>query len=444
MHPAGKSAADKNAFGATIAMSVIMSLDKKNSTACIVDAYSTGFELSQKLKELGWRVINVQSGPVVPKAFSKSFDPTLFDIHLPLAALGYPNLVERLKSLNPIFVIAGSEPGVELADHLSTSLHLEGNSPTTSLLRRNKYYMSQTLADHNLNSVEQYLVNTPDELRMASKTLGRWPIVVKPIDAMGSENVRVCFDDQEALSAFIAIDGHENFIGSINSGALIQEYLEGEQYVVNAVSLGGHHRITEMWHETRLNIRDVGNIYDYETMIPYQGKRQSLLIDYTRDVLSALGINEGPSHSEIMLTKRGPVLIETGARMQGGIVSAPIIEAIDDSHMTMTLKRYLDPQGFAKKINASYRMRSTPRVVNLIMNRAGIVRQNNCERLLGSLPSFRMIVRTPAVGDYVAKTIDLASKVGHVYLMHSSIEQLDRDYKQIRDWENTHELIVLE
>ncbi|MGC4009065.1 MAG: ATP-grasp domain-containing protein [Pseudomonas sp.] len=230
----------------------------------------------------------------------------------------------------------------------------------------------------------------------------------------------------------------------MNSSVLVQEFLDGDQYVVNAVSINGKHRITEIWLERRLNIRGVGNIYDHETMIPYEGSIQAQLISYTEKVLTALGIEEGPSHTEIMLTERGPILIETGARMQGGIVSAPIIKAIGDSHMTMTLKRYLEPEWFSSNISAPYEMSKISRVVNLIMNRPGVVKYNNCEVLLSTLPSFYMIVRTPNVGDYVQKTVDLPSKVGHIYLMHQDIKQLDADYKKIREWEASEELIILE
>ncbi|HDS1734059.1 ATP-grasp domain-containing protein [Pseudomonas sp. BP8] len=421
-----------------------MRIPSSERIACIVDGYSTGTDLSIALKELGWTVVHVQSAKRPPLAFAKSFNRSLFDAHLLLAEMGYKRLVAQLLELNPELVIAGSEPGVELADALNTALGLQGNSPLTSIRRRNKFHMSQSLSECGLDAVDQHLVTNREQLIKAIECLGLYPIVVKPVDAMGSENVRVCHEIEEAVAAFEAILGKTNFIGSINSAALVQEYLQGDQYVVNAVSVDGQHRITEIWHERRLNIRGVGNLYDYETLLPYEGDTQRRLIEYTCQVLNALELREGPSHSEIMLTPRGPVLIETGARMQGGIVSAPIIEAIGDSHMTMTLKRYLNPQAFLQSINDAYTLSINVRVVNLIMDRAGTVKENNCHKLLATLPSFRMIARTPDIGSRVPKTIDLATKVGHIYLMHENLEQLDWDYRRVRDWEKKRKLIALE
>lgn len=411
--------------------------------ACIVDGHSTGAELAKALKELGWFLVHVQAREKISSSYVNSFEPKMFDILLRASEVSYSDLVNSVRECNPEFVIAGSEPGVELADLLSSSLGLKGNAPESSSKRRNKYLMAKAISEHGLDCAKQYRVSTEPELLDGLRKINTLPVVVKPLDAMGSEDVRVCFDEHEALDAFRAVFGKRNVVGIVNEAVLLQEFLEGEQYVVNAVSIGGKHRITEMWQEKRLNIRGVGNIYDYETMIPYEGEIQKQLINYTKKVLMALGVEEGPSHTEIIFTSRGPVLVETGARMQGGIISEPIIKAIGDSHMTMTLKKYIDPLWFIRNIDVPYRMAKISRVVNLIIGRAGVVKKNNCMELLPTLPSFYRIVRMPGVGDHVNRTVDLPSKVGHIYLMHDDLSQLDADYKKIREWEASDGLITL-
>ncbi|RII79660.1 ATP-grasp domain-containing protein [Pseudomonas monteilii] len=411
--------------------------------ACIVDGHSTGAELAKALKELGWFLVHVQARERISSSYVKSFESAIFDVLLRASEVNYSDLVQMVREYNPEFVIAGSEPGVELADLLSSSLGLKGNDPESSPRRRNKYLMAKAIAEHGLDCAKQYMVSTEPELLDGLRRINTLPVVVKPVDAMGSEDVRVCFDEHEALDAFGAILGKKNVVGVVNEAVLVQEFLDGEQYVVNAVSIEGKHRVTEMWREKRLNVRGGGNIYDYETMIPYEGKIQEKLISYTKKVLTALGIEEGPSHTEIIFTARGPVLVETGARMQGGIISEPIIKAIGDSHMTMTLKKYLDPLWFVRNIDAPYHMTKISRVVNLIMGRAGVVKENNCIKLLTTLPSFYMIARTPSVGDYVKETVDLPSKVGHIYLMHEDLSQLETDYRKIREWEASGDLIIL-
>jgi L-amino acid ligase len=411
--------------------------------ACLVDAYSTGAELAKALYKLGWRLVHVQSGLTIPAAFKKTYDCDLFETNLIAAALSRSQLFSLLDNFKPAFVVAGSEPGVELADWISAALQLAGNDPHTSYLRRNKYAMSERLTQVGLDAVSQYQVTSRAQLLSALACLKVYPVVVKPVDSMGSENVRVCYDECEALEAFDNIFGKENFVGNINNSVLVQEFLEGDQYLVNAVSIEGRHRVSEIWHEKRLNVRGVGNLYDYETILPYEGSVQGKLITYVTCVLDALGVRNGASHSEIIVTSRGPVLIETGARMQGGIVSKPIIEALGYSHMTLTLNRYIDPSRFFREINIEYRLNNFVRVVNLISEKSGVVVENNSRTLLATLPSFYLIARTPEVGDLIPKTVDLSSKAGHIYLMHNNMDQLDKDYAQIRTWEEERKLISL-
>ncbi|WP_181442384.1 hypothetical protein [Streptomyces tateyamensis] len=42
---------------------------------------------------------------------------------------------------------------------------------------------------------------------------------------------------------------------------------------------------------------------------------------YVAQALTALGVENGPGHSELILTADGPVLIGTGARMHGASTS---------------------------------------------------------------------------------------------------------------------------
>jgi biotin carboxylase len=59
-------------------------------------------------------------------------------------------------------------------------------------------------------------------------------------------------------------------------------------------------------------------------------------------VLDALGIRFGPAHTELMLTKEGPLLIEIGARLDGS--DAPIIgeRAYGINQIHLTADCYLD------------------------------------------------------------------------------------------------------
>merc|ERR1712157_367768 len=52
-------------------------------------------------------------------------------------------------------------------------------------------------------------------------------------------------------------------------------------------------------------------------LLPPSGEVQDKLVDYVFKVLDAVGLQHGPCHTEVMLTPRGPVLVEVNARMHG-------------------------------------------------------------------------------------------------------------------------------
>ncbi|CAN0568388.1 unnamed protein product, partial [Laminaria digitata] len=45
-----------------------------------------------------------------------------------------------------------------------------------------------------------------------------------------------------------------NGIGGVNEGALVQEYLDGTEYVVDTVSRGGVHRLCAIWEYDKRSV----------------------------------------------------------------------------------------------------------------------------------------------------------------------------------------------
>lgn len=45
-----------------------------------------------------------------------------------------------------------------------------------------------------------------------------------------------------------------NGLGSVNEGALVQEYLDGMEYVVDTVSRAGAHRVCAIWEYDKRSI----------------------------------------------------------------------------------------------------------------------------------------------------------------------------------------------
>lgn len=417
---------------------------KSNTVACIVDAYSTGAELAARFHGYGWRVVHVQSSGQIPDDFTATFRAGDFIGNLiPASRDDWERVAARLLDFAPACVIAGTETGVPLADYLAARLGLPGNAPRTSGLRRNKFEMQEALHAAGLKSIAQHIAKDAEEAAFWAEQRGVWPVVVKPVDSAGADGVRFCATPEEVRHASDAILGRSNRLGLENSSVLLQELLTGQQYFVNGVSISGHHVITEIWQDDKIPVEGAGLICEKETLLDAEGPVQGILTDYLRKALDVLGVQEGPSHSELMLTEEGPVLIETAARMQGTILHEAVVAAIGESHVTLTAERYADPEGFRRRIGIPYSRMRHLYCVTLASSREGIIRKNNCRTMFEALPSFQGLFHTPEPGERLEKTRDLFSNPGIVYLCHPDSSQIEADYRHIRHLESTGALFEL-
>jgi biotin carboxylase len=406
-------------------------------TGLIVDAYSTGAALAPRFHAAGIETLHVQSRPVPPLFYQRSFHPEHFaanvvhdgDLDATLAALaGHP--ID--------FVVAGAETGVPLADALAERLGLPGNGTALSHARRDKHAMAEAVRAAGLNAVAQLRTGDPGEAVAWARARDDWPVVVKPLDSAGTEGVFFCEDASEVEAAFGASIGRPNALGGANRELLVQEELRGVQYFTDSISWDGVHHVSEIWRSRKRLVHDTCEMYDYEDLLEPRGPEQDAVADYVRGVLDALGIRYGAAHTELVLTDRGPVLIECGARMQGTILDQ-VVDRCTPSHVTVTVDAYLDPSSVPRRAANPPALRERARVVTLISNAEGtIVAVRHDE--LEAIPSYAGAVAMLGPGDRIARTYDLFTSPGTVYLVHPDEARLQEDYERLRYLEESGRL----
>ncbi|MEZ4467775.1 MAG: FAD-binding protein [bacterium] len=169
----------------------------------------------------------------------------------------------------------------------------------------------------------------------------------------------------------------------------MQAYLAGRQYIVNTASLDGRHCVTDIWADHRLPQRGASNIYHGSDLLPSTGEVEDALTAYVGQALDALGVRHGPAHSEVMMTAAGPVLIETAARLQGGLLDAPLAMALDRTQMAMAEACYTDRALRRARRGALPPARPTSAASARSPTAGGIVRAVPRLELAGELPPLR-------------------------------------------------------
>lgn len=359
---------------------------------------------------------------------------------------GFDSLITRLKELNIFAVACGCELGVPLADKLAEALGVPGNSPTTTNLRRDKNEMQAALKKNSLRHIRSKIISTPEDAIGFSDEIGTYPIVLKPTVSSGSDGLHFCRSKDEIEKWTRSMLGQRNWSGGINHELLVQEHISGTEYIINCVSHGGIHTMTDIWVYNKLPVGDSGICYDSIRLITNLDKRCLEMVDYIYQTLTALDFKYGPSHSELFWDENGPVLVETGARPMGGYMNENILtEAVGHYLADTALISYINAHEFQNLREKTYTPPKELMEKYFITSRHENLKSIPAMQLLCKLPSVREIRIRDAIEHYrTEETVDYFSSPGFILLCHENSDVLMNDYKLIRNLEENYPVLLFE
>ena len=422
-----------------------------SSRIALVDPYDSGSLYAPALRERGALCWRIESNPWVPESVRGRLDESLFEASHIHRDLG--ESLEVLRHWRVDRVVAGSETGVLLADRLSAALGLPGNGTALSVPRRDKAAMAVTAAAAGLAVPAQAVSGDPDVLVRWARDHDRWPVVVKPVDSLDSDGVRLCANENEIASAADELLGRRNRAGQTNERLIVQETLTGPQYVVDTVSLDGDHHLATLWRYTRPQrarewldeVRDrrqapdadgelrayaaIGS--DGKQILPADGQRHRRLVDYTFALLDALGVRHGPAHCELVWEREGhpdegPRLMEIGIRLHGAPRTHWLTRlCAGRDQVELAVDALLDPGAFRRKVAERYHLARHGRMVRLTPWRTGTLRRFRRLDEVRALPSFHEVVSLGEPGP-------LRRVMGVIALLHPDADGVERDAARIR------------
>ncbi|MET8411140.1 hypothetical protein ABZV34_24065 [Streptomyces sp. NPDC005195] len=401
----------------------------------VVAPFSSGQYYRAEFVHRGWECVAVSSATAaLPPLYRGGIAP-----------VGYQGVVthhgdldetaQTLRRLRVTAVVAGTEIGVPLTEQLAARLDLPGNDPNTSHLRRDKGAMAAALTRAGLDAPRSLSTDRlQDALSWAQSLPGVGDFVVKPADSAGSDGVCFCASHDDIRAAWKRLHLIPNAMGGTNNCLVIQERLRGSQYVVNSVSAtnlrgAARHTVTECWADRRT---PGTHLYDRLDLLHRNRLVPRVLTDYTVRVLDALGITNGPAHTEVMYVPgRGPVMIETGARPEGFYDPHSMREATGSDHIRDAVHAVVT--GKPRRLAAD-RPRATVAKISLIAPYDGVLDGEFVERLL-SLPTVRGHVGALEPGGRVQRTVDLLTSPGRLTLAAEDPREIDHDHAVIRAME---------
>lgn len=314
----------------------------------VPDPYSAGALLAPALRRRGFKPLYIRSNSQDPALFRTSgWHPSDFDGGVDIQNADWLDLTRKLDVIvgqgKVVGSIAGTDVGSPLMDFLNDHYSISGNPLRSTRLRRNKFWMGEAVKESGLSPRQMIAKKPADAVDWVENVYGKWPVIAKPTESAGTDDIYLCQDQTQLAAAVSSILGKENVIGGVNREVLVQEVLPGDKYIVEVVSAGGKHRVAFIWKYDYVEVDRKAYVFKkVDLMAPY-GQIQDQLVYTAFTFLDAIEHTTGVAHVEMDAHNGKISVFDYGSRLGGGL---PEIcnTATNRDVVEMTLDAHLDPQ----------------------------------------------------------------------------------------------------
>lgn len=210
-------------------------------------------------------------------------------------------------------VASFADPDQDRAAAIAADLELPFHSPETVRRVRDKLRMRACLNSSGLESVPFSAVDSLDDLARFCDATGL-PVIVKPSQGWASAGIGVVKDRTDLGEAYRrAAEADPPLLG--RSAPMAERYYAGPEFSVETITHAGEHHVfavTEKFTDEQTKV-ELGHLVPARL----SAHDTRLLIQHVTTALTVLGIRSGPTHTEVILSPAGPVIVETHLRDAG-------------------------------------------------------------------------------------------------------------------------------
>ncbi len=421
----------------------------------IVQCTSTGINYVQDIIDRNYNPVVLELKPsddteeamIIQEEIRHNYELIEPDFELIYEKDSYEDTLEMVKDFDPLLIIPGTEEGVVLATKLANDLNLLCNPIENLDSMTLKNEMHNRLAQNNPRSIKGHIIQNVEEAIEYYDSENLDEVVIKPLYSAASVGVKICQNRNELIESVNEILNSKNYYGDEIKELLIQEKINGDEYVINTVSCNGVHRVTTIWKYHKIKTSEGGQIYDYDETVNELNIGEAELVEYAYDVNDTLGIKYGPVHGEYMIDEKGPVLIEVNCRPHGGHLDAKMMDRISGKHETdSSLDSYLNPDKFYQERQKPYTLFAYGIIKSIIVPKDMTAKSSPLKNIGQNLKSYhKTLLRPTDTPQSFIKTQNMETSPGDIYLVHEDKNLLQNDLEFIRNLEKrAFELIYSE
>ena len=193
---------------------------------------------------------------------------------------------------------------------------LVGISEETAIKATDKSVMRKALKDAGVPIPKFFRVKNEKEFKAAVDNI-EGPFMVKPADSSGSRGILKVENRDDIVAAY---DYTKQF--SHNGVVVVEECMIGPEVSVETLAIDGDVHVIQITDKITTGAPHFVEMgHTQPTRLNCSGDIKKVAVAANK----AIGIEHGPSHTEIIVTKDGPKIVEIGARLGGDCITTHLV-----------------------------------------------------------------------------------------------------------------------
>lgn len=323
-----------------------------------------------------------------------------------ISTIDIPKVLEAAKkhNISGIMTLASDMPMRTVAA-VAREMGLVGITEDTAIKATNKAEMRKALEAAGVPVPKFFRVTNEEEFTCAAKEM-TGAFMVKPADNSGSRGiikVPATATAEEKKDAYAY--SREN---SRSGDVVVEEYMEGPEVSVETLTVDGICHVIQITDKIT-----TGSPYFVEMGHTQPTAHPAEIAEKIRQVAiaanRAVGITSGPSHTEVIVTKDGPKIVELGARLGGDCITTHLTPLSTGVNMVRCCIRIA--LGEAPDLTPKFSKGSAIRYFQQV---PGVVKAIEGIEAAEKMPGIRQVSIVHGVGQSVGIINSSAARMGFV------------------------------
>jgi biotin carboxylase len=286
----------------------------------------------KKMMILGASILQL---PAIEKASEMGLEVIAVDMNPEAVGFKVPGVIKEVIStidtpailkaamrhkINGIMTLASDIPMQSVAV-VSHEMGLAGINEDTALKATNKAFMRDALREAGVPVPLFFRVKGKEAFKEAVEKVrvAGYKCIVKPADNSGSRGVDLLKEDADLDIAY-DYTNHYSRGGEI----VVEEYMEGPEVSVETLAVDGDVHVIQITDKLTTGAPyfvEMGHSQPSQ----HSEETRKRIAEVAVAANKAIGIQNGPSHTEIKVTKDGPKIVELGARLGGDCITTHLV-----------------------------------------------------------------------------------------------------------------------